>query len=82
MFLPTRTLYTVFEVKFRRDCEYVEPENRKNRYIAIFGTFVQVFSKKNTKNTQKNAFFHFFLACACVYAKKAVPLYNFLKVLF
>ena len=79
MILPTRTLYTVFEVKFRRDCEYVEPDLSKNRYIGDFLANRQVPTRKIVQNALFLRFLCFFLARACVCAKKSVPLHRILK---
>lgn len=80
MILPTRALYTVFEAKFMCVCEYVEPDLSKNRYIGDFLANRQVRQRKIVQNTLFLRFLCFFLACACVCAKKAVPLHNFSKV--
>lgn len=63
------------QVKFRCVCEYVEPDLSKNRYIGDFLANRQARQIKIVQNALFLRFLCFFLARACVCAKKAVPLH-------
>lgn len=63
------------QVKFRCDCEYVEPDLSKNRYIGDFLANRQPRQRKIVQKALFLRFLCFFLARACVCAKKAVPLH-------